>query len=62
LVWGTLPIGGLIGGALGSALGNRSAMWIAVIGQLGGPAWLILSPLRRMRNVPEMQPQDAGVA
>ncbi len=38
IVWGTLPLGGLIGGVLGSAsvLGIRPTLWIERARQLGG--------------------------
>ena len=52
LVWGTMPVGGLLGGALGSWLGVRPTLLIAAIG--GALAWVppFLSPLRRMRELP----------
>ncbi|MGI8881448.1 MAG: MFS transporter [Jatrophihabitans sp.] len=52
LVWGTLPIGGVIGGALGGWLGVRPTLFIAAVG--GALAFLpvFLSPLRRMRELP----------
>jgi hypothetical protein len=53
LVWGTLPLGGLIGGVLGTQIGVRETMWVAAIG--GSFAFLpvLLSPLRRMRELPK---------
>ena len=53
IVWGTLPLGGLLGGALGAWLGNRDALWITVIGTALTPIWLLASPLRRMRDLPD---------
>ncbi len=53
IVWGTLPLGGLLGGALGSALGNRNAIWICAAGVTLAPLWLLVSPLRRLRDTPE---------
>ncbi|TWJ10653.1 putative MFS family arabinose efflux permease [Stackebrandtia albiflava] len=52
LVWGTMPLGGLIGGVLGEILGARGTMWVGVVGS--GLAFLpiVLSPLRRMRELP----------
>jgi MFS family permease len=52
LVWGTLPLGGVIGGALGTLIGVRATLLVAAIG--GGLAFLpvFLSPLRRMRELP----------
>jgi MFS family permease len=52
LVWGTMPLGGLLGGVLGQTAGLRPAMWIAVIGMLSACIPLLLSPLLRMRDVP----------
>jgi MFS family permease len=51
IVWGTLPLGGLLGGALGAWLGNRDALWVTVIGTALTPIWLLASPLRRMRDL-----------
>jgi MFS family permease len=60
IVWGTLPLGGLLGGALGSWLGNRNALWVAAIGMNLATVWLLASPLMRMRDteaIPE-EPAD----
>jgi MFS family permease len=50
IVWGTLPLGGLLGGALGSWLGVRDAMWVGAIGLTLSPIWVLASPLLRMRD------------
>ncbi|MEU4673351.1 MFS transporter [Amycolatopsis sp. NPDC023774] len=52
LVWGTMPLGGLLGGALGEGLGLMGALWTAVIGQLAAALWVVCSPLRHMRDLP----------
>jgi MFS family permease len=54
IVWGTLPLGGLIGGVLGGAgvLGVRPTLWISVIGGWAAGFWVLFSPLRKMRDVP----------
>ncbi|HEV2377739.1 MAG TPA: MFS transporter [Streptosporangiaceae bacterium] len=52
IVWGTLPLGGLLGGALGSALGVRPTMWVGAAGAWLGGLWLLFSPLRTMRDTP----------
>lgn len=54
IVWGTLPIGGLLGGALGSWLGNREAIAICAAGMALAPLWLVASPLLRLRDTPEL--------
>lgn len=52
IVWGTIPLGGLLGGALGSMLGVRPALAVGAIGGWAGGLWVFFSPLRRMRDVP----------
>jgi len=53
LVWGTIPIGGLLGGALGELLGLRATLLVAAIGMVLCPAWVLASPLRRLRDLPD---------
>jgi predicted MFS family arabinose efflux permease len=57
LVWGTLPLGGLLGGVLGNWLGNRNALWVGAIGMSLASVWLLASPLLRMRDT-ETLPAD----
>jgi MFS family permease len=52
IVWGTLPLGGLLGGVLGSVLGVRPTIWVGVIGSWVAGFWVLFSPLRRMRDIP----------
>jgi MFS family permease len=52
LVWGTMPIGGLLGGALGSTIGVRTTLLVAAAGGSLSFLWVYLSPLRRMRELP----------
>ncbi|MER7578381.1 MFS transporter [Kitasatospora sp. NPDC097691] len=52
LVWGTLPIGALGGGIVADAAGPRAALWLCAVGFLLVPVPLLLSPLRRMRELP----------
>jgi MFS family permease len=52
IVWGTMPLGGIIGGALGTAIGIRPTLWIGLIGTWAAGFWVYFSPLRRMRDVP----------
>jgi MFS family permease len=53
IVWGTLPLGGLIGGALGSVIGIRPTLWVGVVGSWSAALWVLFSPLRTMRDIPE---------
>jgi MFS family permease len=52
IVWGTLPLGGLLGGAFGAWLGVRPTLWIAFAGSWAAGWWVFFSPLRRMRDLP----------
>lgn len=53
LVWGTLPIGGLVGGILGELLGLRMAIGISVVGSFAAFLWVLFSPVRTLRRIPE---------
>lgn len=49
VVWGLIPVGGLIGGALGSAIGLRDAMLVGAIGSALSFLPLLWSPLLSLR-------------
>ena len=53
LVWGTLPLGGILGGILGTVLGIRDALAVAVIGISFAFLWVLFSPVRTIRDMPE---------
>ncbi|WP_236788669.1 MFS transporter [Amycolatopsis sp. GM8] len=53
LVWGAMPIGGLIGGGLGAWLGVQATLWVGSAALAIPAAVLLLSPLRKMRDVPK---------
>jgi hypothetical protein len=50
MIWGALPVGGLIGGALGTALGLRPTLWVSAYGGLLAVGWLVASPLWNTRE------------
>ncbi|MFC4113450.1 MFS transporter [Nonomuraea zeae] len=52
LVWGTLPLGGLLGGVLGEAIGIRSTLVVAACGACLAFLWIVTSPMRTMRELP----------
>jgi MFS family permease len=52
VVWGTMPIGGLLGGGLGEWLGVRTTLWVACAVLVLPMTVLVLSPLRTMRDIP----------
>ncbi|MEW2624982.1 MFS transporter [Streptomyces sp. NPDC048106] len=53
VVWGTLPLGGILGGTLGTLIGIRPALWLAFIGSWAAGWFVFFSPLRHMRDVPQ---------
>ncbi|MER5570655.1 MFS transporter [Streptomyces goshikiensis] len=53
VVWGTMPLGGVLGGVLGTVIGVRPALWLAFIGSWAAGWFVFFSPLRHMRDVPK---------
>ena len=53
LVSGMLPLGALAGGALGELVGLRTTILLAAIGSLFSFLWVLLSPVRSLRSVPD---------
>ncbi len=53
LVWGTIPLGGLAGGLLGTFLGLRTAIGISILGGSLAFLWVLLSPVRSLKKIPE---------
>lgn len=62
IVWGTLPLGGVVGGALGSTIGVRPTLWIAAVGGTLGFLHVFLSPLRRMRELPTYAGEESAAS
>jgi Na+/melibiose symporter-like transporter len=60
LVWGTLPVGGLIGGLLGQTIGIRETVWVGAIGAMFAFLPVYFSPLRNARELPKGPDEDAG--
>jgi hypothetical protein len=42
----------IAGGWLAGAIGGRPTLWVAAVGGLPCVAWLLPSPIRRMRTPP----------
>jgi len=53
LVWGTIPLGAITGGILGEFLGLRTAIGIAILGGSLSFLWILLSPVRSLKTIPE---------
>jgi MFS family permease len=58
LVWGTMPLGGLLGGVLGSVIGVRHTLFVVAIGQCLIFLPVYLSPLRHQRELPSYEELD----
>jgi hypothetical protein len=50
----SVPLGGLLGGALGTFLGLRTTLVVAAMGEILSVVWLLSSPLRSLREQPEV--------
>ena len=58
LVWGTRPFGALLGGILGGLIGLPLTLVVGEIGMFVAFAWLLASPLPRLRAVPAVEDHD----
>jgi MFS family permease len=58
LVWGTIPLGGLTGGALASWIGLRETLWVAAIAGTFTVLPVLLSPVRSLKRIPELEPTE----
>lgn len=57
IVWGTIPAGAVIGGYLGTLIGLKPALEISVIGASFAFLWVLLSPVRSLKRIPETPEQ-----
>ncbi|WP_377273881.1 MFS transporter [Peterkaempfera sp. SMS 1(5)a] len=62
VVWGTLPLGGVLGGVLGTLIGVRPTLWLAFTGSWAAGWFVFCSPLRHMRDVPQAAPTSVATA
>jgi MFS family permease len=53
MVWGTIPLGSLTAGALASSIGLRETMVIGAVGSSLAVLWIVFSPQRHLREMPE---------
>ena len=51
--FGVEPVGALLGGFVGQALGLRATVLVAGMGALLSLLWLVRSPVRVLRDVPD---------
>jgi MFS family permease len=62
IVYGTMPLGGLLGGVLGDWLGVTATLWVAAIGAFAACLPVVFSPLLGMRELPADQGGGPGVS
>ncbi|MBM7773852.1 MFS family permease [Actinokineospora baliensis] len=62
LLFGTIPLGALLGGALAAAFGLRTGLVLGVVGLMLPMAWVLFSPVYRLRAMPAPQPEPPAVA
>jgi predicted MFS family arabinose efflux permease len=48
-----MPIGALVSGVLGTALGALTTIWIGAVLALFSAGFVLFSPLRKMRDMPQ---------
>lgn len=51
--YGAIPLGALLGGLLGETIGLRPTLLVGALGLLLALLWILLSPLGRLRELPE---------
>lgn len=51
--YGVRPLGTAIAGVLGSEVGVRPTLWVATVGGVAGMVFLLPSPIRSLRELPE---------
>ncbi len=60
MVWGTIPLGTMAGGTLASWIGLRETIAVGAIGGSLAVLWIIFSPQRHLREMPEPVEDDAA--
>jgi MFS family permease len=53
IVWGTIPLGTLAGGTIAQATSLHTAIWVGAVLATPTFLWVLLSPLRSIREMPE---------
>jgi MFS family permease len=66
IVWGTIPLGGLLGGAIATWFGMKTALWVGAIGQTLAILPVALGSIRSVHEMPapveEPTPAQAELA
>src|SRR4029077_1609405 len=62
VIWGTIPIGSFLGGVLGGTIGLRPTLWVAGIGGLFAFLPPLFSPVRKLREIPDLEAETPEAA
>ncbi len=62
IVWGTIPFGGILGAILGGVIGLHETIWVGAIGGIFSFLPVFFSPVRSLRTIPAMDPDEAVAA
>ncbi|MGE3271882.1 MAG: MFS transporter, partial [Chloroflexota bacterium] len=57
--WAAMLAGTVAGGVLGEVIGPRLTMLVGAVGTLPAALWLLMSPVRRLRSLADVQPTAA---
>lgn len=60
IIWGTLPVGGLLGGWLATVTSVRTTVFVGVLGSWLAVLWIVLSPLVKLREIAAAPPAPPG--
>jgi MFS family permease len=61
IVWGTIPVGAILGGFLGGVIGLHETIWIGAIGGIFVFLPVFFSPVRSLRTIPAMEPDEVAL-
>lgn len=62
VVWGVMPIAGLLSGIVSTAIGVLPVVWIGLVGSLLAAGFVLFSPLVGMRKLPDAVFDEANEA
>jgi MFS family permease len=58
MIMAAAPFGSLLGAALSESIGLRATLWIGAVGSCLGTVVLLASPIRTLRDLPALAPED----
>jgi len=61
VVWGVIPVGGLVGGTLASTIGLRETIFVGAIGSLFAVIPILVSPIRSVGRMSELEGQSPPI-